>query len=44
MDKSPMELREDIFKKLIQFHAKKSRNRKEPKKETYKDEIWNKRV
>lgn len=33
MDKSVSELREDIFKKLIQYHAKKSRKKKEIKKE-----------
>lgn len=33
MDKTPTELREDIFKKLIQYHAKKSRIKKEKKKE-----------
>lgn len=33
MTKTPSELREEIFKKLIQYHAKKSRKKKEIKKE-----------
>jgi len=44
MTKTPNELREDIFKKLIQYHAKKSRTKKEKKKQAAIDEIWIKRV
>jgi hypothetical protein len=44
MAKTPTELREDIFKKLIQYHARKSRTKKEKKKQTAIDEIWIKRV
>jgi len=44
MTKTPNELREDIFKKLIQYHAKKSRIKKEKKNKTIIDEIWIKRV
>ncbi len=44
MSKTPSELREEIFKKLIQYHARKSRMKKEKKKETFKNEVWIKRV
>ena len=33
MEKTPSELREDIFKKLIQYHARNSRKKKERQKE-----------